>query len=52
MFALEIQHAFLPLLKWVFTIRRKKHAVYISVLFKKSVTYLIWKDKIMLQAPF
>ena len=30
----------------------EKHAVYISVLFKKSATYLIWKDKIVLQAPF
>ena len=35
----KIQHAFLPLLKSVFTIGRKIYAVYISVLFKKSVTY-------------
>ena len=47
----KIQHAFLPLLKRVFTIRRKIYAVYVSVLFKKSETYLIWKDKIMFHAP-
>ena len=35
----KIQHAFLPLLKWVFTTQRKIYAVYISVLFKKSVAY-------------
>ena len=35
----KIQHAFLPLLKSVLTIRRKIYAVYICVLFKKSVTY-------------
>ena len=35
----KIQHAFLPLLKSVFTIWRKMYAVYISVLFIKSVTY-------------
>ena len=32
-------------------IRRKIYAVYISVLFKKSVTYEISKDKIMFLAP-
>ena len=41
----KIQHAFLSLLKSVFTIRRKIYAVYISVLFKKSVTYLFGKIK-------
>ena len=35
----KIQHAFLPLLKSVFTIQRKIYAVYINVLFKKSLTY-------------
>ena len=35
----KIQHAFTHLLKWVFTIQRKIYAVYISMLFKKSVTY-------------
>ena len=35
----------------LFTIRRKIYAVYISVLFKKSVTYEILKDKIMFYAP-
>ena len=35
----KIQHAFLPLMKSVFTIRRKIYAVYISALFKKYVTY-------------
>ena len=36
---LKIMHAFLPFLKLVFTILGKIYAVYISVLFKKSVTY-------------
>ena len=30
----------------------KMHAVYISVLFKKSVTYKNWEDKIMFHVSF
>ena len=48
----KIQHAFLHLLKSAFTVRRKIYAVYISLLFKKSVTYLNWLDKIMFHVPF
>ena len=40
----KIQHAFLHLLKSVFTIWGKIYAVYISVLFKKSVTYQVRSD--------
>ena len=39
----KILHAFLPLSKSVFTIRRKIYAVYISMLFKKSVPIKIGK---------
>ena len=36
----KIQHAFLPLLKSVFTILRKIYAVYISVFLKKVCNLL------------